>query len=327
MPLERRVVGLRGRNDSLVEHPPIDAQPLPLGRLHLVRDRDVRVQIRVTGPAVPVGESSGHQPLDVDLTDPVGASSAVQRVRLDERQRVLDRRLVRQLDPRGQRRVGQGPQRADRLHRAERQVETGNRGRLRPRVLGDRGRQLAGIGRVAAVLGAEELRADLRADARALIDGHGVVAGQAVALVVGGQGPGHFDPEVAHVALIDLEGQTDPRGLVDLFSRRASSLERCLTLVGQRVDAQPEQGVHLIGRDDVTGRQALHPGHPGPDPLPGGLAALGVVGRETCAATQLGRVVGGDLAGQVVVPAPGRQLVQGHHTRTKHAQGGFTDGR
>ena len=317
VPLQGRVVGLRGRDDSLVEHPTVDAQPLALGRLYLVGDRDVRVQIRVPGPAVAVRERGGHQALDVDLTHPVGAGSAVQGVTLDELQCVLDRCLVRQLDPGCQGRVGQGPQRADGLDRAERQVEPGDRGRLRARVFGDRGRKFAGIVRVAPVLFAEEFRTDPGADLGALVDRHGVITGETPILVVLAQGLGHLDAEVADVALVDLEGCPHPRGLLDLALRCFGSLHCRLQLLGEGVDAQPEQVVHLLGRDDVAGGESLQSDHPGADPLPRGFAALGVVGGQSRAAAELRRVVGGDLSGQVVIPAPGGQLVQGHHACTK----------
>ena len=55
------VVGLRGGNVGLEQHPPVDGQPASVEGLHLVRHRDVGVQIGVAGPAVAVGER-GRQP-------------------------------------------------------------------------------------------------------------------------------------------------------------------------------------------------------------------------------------------------------------------------
>ena len=69
------VVGLRRRHGGLEQHPAVDGQPPPVEGLHLVRHRDMGVQIRVTGPAVAVGERGRDQAADVDLPDPVAARS------------------------------------------------------------------------------------------------------------------------------------------------------------------------------------------------------------------------------------------------------------
>ena len=69
-------------------------------------------------------------------------------------------------DRRRDRRVGDRPQRRHRLHRGERQVVAGDRLCARPRVLRDLARQLAGIDRLPAMLGAEELPRHLGPDPR-----------------------------------------------------------------------------------------------------------------------------------------------------------------
>ena len=46
------VVGLRRRHRRLEQHPPIDRQPPPVEGLHLVRNRDMSVQIRVAGSGI-----------------------------------------------------------------------------------------------------------------------------------------------------------------------------------------------------------------------------------------------------------------------------------
>jgi len=79
-----------------------------------------------------------------------------------------------------------------------------------------------------------------------------------------------------------------------------------------------EQGVHLLSGDGVAGGEAVDPGQAGPDPLAGGLAAFGVVARQTDVALLRG-VQRRDLPGQVVIPRPGRQLVHAHHTPTRAA--------
>ena len=78
--------------------------------------------------------------------------------------------------------------------------------------------------------------------------------------------------------------------------------------------AGAEQEPHLLGGDRVAGVQALDASHPGADPHARGLALLRVVGRQPRVAL-LGGVHRSHLPGQVLVPVPGGQLVQTHHTR------------
>ena len=123
---------------------PSIASHLPGQGLHLVRDRDVGVQVGVAGAGVAVGERGRDQPGDVDLADPVGALAGVQGVLLDERQRVGDGLVVGLLDLRRDLRWGDRPQGADRLHRGEGQVVPGHRGGPRPGQLRDRRRTARG---------------------------------------------------------------------------------------------------------------------------------------------------------------------------------------
>ena len=81
--------------------------------MYLVRDRDVRVQIRVTGPAVAVGERGGDQASDVDLPDALRSCPGEQSMLLDERQRVLHRCLMGPFDHGRHRRIGHRPQGRD----------------------------------------------------------------------------------------------------------------------------------------------------------------------------------------------------------------------
>ena len=118
--LERGVVGLRRGNIGFEQHPAVDRQPPSVERLHLVRDRDVGVQVRVAGPAVAMGERDGDEAADVDLPDALWTGPGEQRVLLDERQSVLDRGLMRLFDHSSYHRVGDRPQGGHRLHRRER---------------------------------------------------------------------------------------------------------------------------------------------------------------------------------------------------------------
>ena len=164
--LQGGVVGLRRRHGGFEQHPAVDGQPASVEGLHLVRDRDMGVQIRVTGSAVAVGERGRHQAADVDLPDPVSALPGEQGVAFDEGQRILHGSLVRSFDLRGDVRVGDRPQRRHRLDRGEGQVIAGNRLGARTRLLGDGGGDLAGIDRIAAMLGSEELPRHLGTDLR-----------------------------------------------------------------------------------------------------------------------------------------------------------------
>ena len=87
--LERGVVGLRRGNVGFEQHPAVDRQPASVEGLHLVRHRDVGVQIRVAGPAVAVGERGRDQASDVDLPDALRPGPGEQGMLLDERQGVL----------------------------------------------------------------------------------------------------------------------------------------------------------------------------------------------------------------------------------------------
>jgi hypothetical protein len=71
--LQSGVVGFRRRHRGLEQDPSVDGQPAPVKGLHLVGDRDMGVQVRVAGTAVPVGERGRHQAPHLDLPDPVGA--------------------------------------------------------------------------------------------------------------------------------------------------------------------------------------------------------------------------------------------------------------
>jgi hypothetical protein len=114
------VVGLRRGNVGLEQHPSVDRQPASVEGLHLVRDRDMGVQIRVPSPAVPVGERGGDQASDVDLPDPLRPGPGEQGMLLDERQRLLDSVLMGPFDHSRHRRISDRPQGGHRLHRRER---------------------------------------------------------------------------------------------------------------------------------------------------------------------------------------------------------------
>ena len=125
--LEPGVVPLGRRHRRPVQRPAVERQPPPVGRLHLVRDRDVRVQIGVAGARVAMRERDREQPARVDLLRPAGADPCVDRLALEPADDVAHRRVVRGRDLASHRRIGDRPQRRHALDRRERQVVAGDR--------------------------------------------------------------------------------------------------------------------------------------------------------------------------------------------------------
>ena len=74
----------------------------------------------------------------------------------------------------------------------------------------------------------------------------------------------------------------------------------------------PEERLHLLLGDGLTGAYSADPGQAVAGPPPRGLSALGVVVTQA-AVTPLRRIERGHLPRQIRVP--GRQLVQRHHGR------------
>ena len=52
------------------QHPPVQGEPAPVEGLHLVRHRDMGVQVRVPGAGVAVGEPRRHQAASPALAGP-----------------------------------------------------------------------------------------------------------------------------------------------------------------------------------------------------------------------------------------------------------------
>ena len=124
----------------------------------------------------------------------------------------------------------------------------------------------------------------------------------------------HPDAELRGVVGIDPKRVAQPRGGLLLALAEPGAGGGGAQLLGQRVLACAEQVAHLLGGDLVALVEPVDARHPGPDPRARRLA-LGRVVRREAGVALLGRVLGCDLAGQVVVPAPGRQLVDRHgHT-------------
>ena len=123
MAFERGVVGLRDRDDRLVEHPTVDRQPLAVLGLDLVRDRHVRVQIRIASARITVGECRRDEPARLDLAGTLLALASEQRLPLQQPERIGDSLVVGLLDHLSYLARRDRPQGRDRLHRRERQIE------------------------------------------------------------------------------------------------------------------------------------------------------------------------------------------------------------
>ena len=145
MGLQPGVVVL-GRGDlGLVQHPSVQRQPPPVPGLHLVADRQMGVQVRVAGTRVAVGERRREQPADRHLPHPGRALPGERDLAFQPAQGVRHRSVMRRLDLRRDRSGGDRPQRADALHRAERQVVPGHRGGRLSGLAGDEPGQLAAV--------------------------------------------------------------------------------------------------------------------------------------------------------------------------------------
>jgi hypothetical protein len=86
-----------------------NTQPPSVKGLHLVRHRNVGVQIRIARSAVPVGERGGDEAADVDLPDALRSGPGEQGMLLNERQRVLHRSMVAAFDDSCHRRISDRP--------------------------------------------------------------------------------------------------------------------------------------------------------------------------------------------------------------------------
>ena len=84
---QERVVDLGDGDDRSVHGAPVEAAPGAVVPLDLVGDDDVGVQVRVTGPGVPMVERSRDHPAGVDLLATSVADAGADDALLDELQR------------------------------------------------------------------------------------------------------------------------------------------------------------------------------------------------------------------------------------------------
>jgi len=189
----------------------------------------------------------------------------------------VDGLLVRDLDTGGDLRIGHRPQRADTLRRRERHVETGHRGRPRPRVPGDRTRQLPRPGRRPGELGGEHLPGNLGADPRPLVHRNLGVTAQPAAGVQRPDTPGNLDPERRNLTA-NAERRTQTRRRRDQLGGGALA-ELGDQFCTDRVVPGTEQRLHLRLGNHRPGEAVPDVRAARPDPNTGGLTLLAVVRR------------------------------------------------
>ena len=124
---EQVVVQLGDGDRGLVQPPPVQGAPPAVHALHLVRDDQVGVQVRVPGAGVPVIERGGDHPADPHALGAGVADAGAGHPLLHEPQHIGDGLPVRPRDQLPGGLVGQRPQHAHRLRHRERQVEPGHR--------------------------------------------------------------------------------------------------------------------------------------------------------------------------------------------------------
>ena len=228
-------------------------------------------------------------------------------------QRVVDRGLMGPFDRRRHGRFGDRPQRRDRLHRRERQVET-----RRPSALVDvsssRSAQPTRQHQSGpAMLSDKELPGYLRPDPRPVSRRDRGVDRLPDRGIERSDPLGHLDPERCRI-VDDLERCPQPHDVPEVRSSKVGAVQLLEPQLGQRMQPAPEQSAHLLRRHRVADVQTVDALHAGTDPHPRRLAPLGVVRGEPDVSL-VGRVQGSDLPGQIVITRPGGELVQTHgHT-------------
>jgi len=346
--LQPGVVPLGRRDGEFVQRPTVQGQPapgrLPPDGLDLVADRDVRVQVGVTGAAVAVRERRRDQAPDVDLPGAAAAQAGVGGVVLQPAQALLHSHLVGALDDLGDVVRRNRPQGADALHGSEGQVVAGDGGRLLAHRAGQEPRQFAAVARRPTVLAGEHLPPQSGADRGPFGLRDRPVPRQTSTRVSVLEPPDELDAERRR-ALDELVGRAEPgRGQHGPHPLPAGD-HRLLDGLGVGVPALPEQRQHLRladlgaaeqGPGGAGGLRQPRSGGPVPGCHSGGLgrreklcqAACPVSHPQARALTTL-RVVlpqavpaavrgvrSRHLPGQVGVAVPRGELVQRHHPLT-----------
>ena len=226
-------------------------------------------------------ERRPDQATSLDLPGTVLTLASEQHLRLDEVQRIGDRRIVRGFDRVRDLTRRHRPKSRNRLHRAERQVEPCHRALARTRIPDQRGRQLARRCRLTTMLTDKELSCHLTPNAGRLTNR--LLAARFESAV-----------DLGIECVDDLVAVNPVRG-PEWQPRK-------------RITARPEQLLHLLCGHHIAGLKPVDTGQSRTDPATRRLALRRVVARQRSPAL-LGRIEGGDLPRQILIPRPGRQLV------------------
>lgn len=309
--LKRGGVELGGGDLGLVQQVGVKRVPVSIGGLHLVGHDEVRVQVRVTGTGVAMGERDGDQPARLDIADAV-RTDAAERLGFEVLDHLGDGPEVQLLQLLAVGDRGERPESRERLRRRHGQVDARDGDRFRTRPDRDGTVQLdSGVGHPSELLG-EELAGDLSAD---LGEDVGVELGgrsASVGDVCGGVAALELLLEPRRSASPDGEGTAEAARLLGIALAEAGVEGVPSDLVGEWVQPVTEQRLHLVLGDRVTGIDAQSV-EAGAHPHARRLALLLVVGREPGPER---RVLGGDLSGEVVIAGAGGHLLQAdrHHS-------------
>ena len=188
--LQVGVVPLRGGDFRLVEHASVQGEPATVVGLHLVRDRDMGMEVRVASTGVAVGEGGRDETADGHLANAGTAGARERDLALQPGDRVLDRRCVGGFDLAGDVGGSKGPQHRDGLDRREGEVVAGDRLGELSRLDRQEPGQLPFVVRRSTMLIVKPGRGDLGTDAGPLLGGDRGAPVAAACDVVLGEGLG-----------------------------------------------------------------------------------------------------------------------------------------
>ena len=220
---------------------------------------------------------------------------------LDERQSVPHGGLMGPFDHRRHFLIRHRPQCRERLHRRKRQVIASHRLSTRPRVFRDLPRKFPSTDRLPAMLGPEKLAGHLGPHPRPIRSRQRSAGGQPGRRLDRRETSCHFEAEGADLAINDLERHPQPGRVLEVTSGDIRPFQLLLPELGQRMQTAAEQRSHLLRGHRVPDAQAVDPIHAVTDPHPRRFTPFGVVRRQP-GMTFLGRIQGGDLPGQIVIP-------------------------
>ena len=247
--LQSGVVPLRRGHGRLVHHLPIEGAPLAVvGVLHLVRDRDMGVQVRLSRARITVHERCRDQPVHLHVPHTLRAASGVGDFVFEPFKRRCDGRVVRVGHGISDVAIPQRPQHRRALDRRERQVVPGHGLAVRACGTRDVRVQLALIG-CTSVLVFERGTTHGGADRGTHLGRYRVFVRASVVL----------QPRLVRLSRLDLEGAglvlvvgelaAHLRGVQRLLGRVSLADQGCFDAVSVGVASLPEQRDHLLFRD------------------------------------------------------------------------------